>query len=347
MMGELSVKKRWLVLENGKIFEGAAFGAESAGQCAGEVVFSTNMAGFTETVTDPAYAGQIVAQTFPLIGNCGICPADYESAKPLLAGYIAKEWCQTPSHFTCTGTLDAFLQQHGIPGLCGIDTRALTKLLRSEGAMRGAITDDPASVSFEGREIGTAGVTEPMNYPAENAQYKVLVWDFGVKNSVIRKLNALGCDVKIVPAGYAAVFDCLDVDGVFLPDGPGDPRKYETIIDEMHGPMAVGKPIFAVGLGHQLLALANGGGIVKLHYGHRGSYSVRDAASGKTVITSQNHGYAVDMDKLPQGATASFTNVNDGTCEGLDYANPNMFSVQFEPTPEQYQRFVASMKGGA
>jgi len=329
------VKKRWLVLENGRVFEGFAFGADAG--AAGEVVFASNMTGFTETVTDPAFAGQLVVQTFPLVGNCGVNPADMEGP-PRLSGYIVKELCQTPSHFTCMGTLGTFFTENGIPGMWGADTRALTKLLRNEGTMRGAMTDNPSNVSFD-FETKRASVIEPENHPAENAKFKVALWDFGVKKSMIKRLNALGSDVLVVPPGSA-----VSADGVMLSGGPGNPEDLD--VNKIKELLQADVPIFATGLGHQLLALANGGGIEKLKYGHRGGYSVRDLAAGKTIITNQNHGYAVAMDRLPPNARASFINVNDGTCEGLDYTNPSVFSVQFEPGEAQYARFIAAMKGG-
>ena len=342
-------KKRYLVLENGSVFEGCAFGAE-AEHSMGEVVFTTNMTGFTETATDPAFYGQIVVQTFPLIGNYGINPADVEGA-PKLKGYIVKEMCQAPSHFACMGTFDTFLLENGIPGICEIDTRALTKLIRRAGQLRGVITDDPRSVdmaALKGCEIGDAvaavTVRETVSCPVQNAKYNVAVWDFGHKASDVRRLNKLGCTVTIVPAHTsAAQVLAAKPDGVFLSAGPGDPARYPAIAAEIRKVCDAGVVVFGYGLGHQLLGLAHGGAVERLPYGHRGGYSVRDNALGRTDIMHQNHGYALSVDKLPAGAAVSFTNVNDGSCEGLDYSFG--FSVQFEPGAAQFDRLISMMGG--
>ena len=350
-------KKRYLVLENGKVFEGLAFGADAT--VVGEVVFATNMSGFTETVTDAGYEGQIVVQTFPLIGITGINPAHFESPARV-KGYIVREWCQSPSHFTCMGTLDTFFMENGIPGLWGIDTRALTKLIRSEGVLRGALTDDPASVSFgtlKSYDIGDAvsrvSITEPVRYPIENAQYKVVLWDFGMKASTIRGLNDRGCDVLAVPYRWTAEQVLAEKpDGLLLSNGPGDPAQYQGIADEMKKLLKKNIAIFGSGLGHQLLAMANGGATEKLPYGHRGGCSVKELATGRTLITHQNHGYAVAMDALPPNAKANYINADDGTCEGLDYEGGGIFSAQFSPeacwTPHGegnlFDRFIAIMQ---
>ena len=342
-------KKRYLVLEDGSVFEGCAFGAQ-AEQSMGEVVFSTNMTGFTETMTDPAFEGQIVVQTFPLIGNYGINPADVEGA-PKLKGYIVKELCQAPSHFACMGTFDTFLLEHGIPGLCGVDTRALTKLIRNKGFVRGALTDDPKSVdpaALKGYDIGDAvsrvTVRTTLSCPVKNARHNVTVWDFGYKQSDINALNERGCTVTIVPAKTTAEqVLAAKPDGVFLSTGPGDPAQYQAIAAQIKKVCGAGVAVFGHGLGHQLLGLAHGGATQRLPYGHRGGHSVRDNALGKTDIMHQNHGYVLALDKLPQGAVVSYTNVNDGSCEGLDYDFG--FSVQFEPKAAQFDRFISMMGG--
>ncbi|MDR2753739.1 MAG: carbamoyl phosphate synthase small subunit [Oscillospiraceae bacterium] len=352
-------KKRYLVLENGRVFEGFAFGADAP--AVGEVVFTTNMTGYLETVTDPSYEGQIVTQTFPLIGNYGVNPADYESRQPFIKGYIVKEWCQEPSHFACTGTLDAFFKHYNIPGLWGIDTRALTKLIRTAGVLRGALTDDPAGVAAEdllGYRIGDAvsrvSVTAPVRYPAKNARHRVLLWDFGVKDSSIRRLQDRGCDVTVIPAGWTAEQMIAEKpDGILFSNGPGDPEENQGIIKAMQKLLQTDIAIFGICLGHQLLALANGGHTIKLKYGHRGgNHPARDLVTGRTFITSQNHGYAVELDKLPANATVRYINANDGTCEGLDYTGFNGFSVQFHPeacggpkdTEFLFDRFVKNMQ---
>jgi len=355
-------RKRYLVLENGKVFGGFAFGADATPDgrmAAGEVVFATNMAGFTESVTDPNYEGQIVAQTFPLIGNTGVHPAHFES-RARVKGYIVREWCQSPSHFTCMGTLDTFFMGRGIPGLWGIDTRALTRLIRSQGTLRGAVADDPAQVdiaALQSYEIGNAvarvSTAEPVRYPAENAQYKVILWDFGMKASTIQCLNERGCDVTAVPHSWTAAQVLAEKpDGILLSGGPGDPARYQNIVGEIKKLLGSDIAIFGCGLGHQLLAMANGGSTGKLPYGHRGGCSVKDLDTGRTLITHQNHGYTVAMDSLPRGAKVSCANANDGTCEGLDYESFNGFSVQFSPgdcwTPhgqgDLFSRFTANMQ---
>ena len=352
-----AARRRYLVLENGRVFEGFAFGADAA--AAGEVVFATNMSGFAESVTDPCYEGQIVAQTFPLIGNTGVSPAGNAHLK----GYIVREWCQSPSHFTCMGTLDTFFVERNIPGIWGVDTRALTKLIRSEGAMNGAITDDPAGVDIEALrayEIGDAvsrvSIAAPVQYPAENAQHKVVLWNFGMKQSTIQCLNDRGCNVIAVPYRWTAEQVLGEKpDGVLLSNGPGDPAQYTSIVNEIKQLLKKDIAIFGIGLGHQMLAMANGGGIEKLKYGHRGGCAVKELATGRTLITSQNHGYVVAMDKLPANAKASYVNADDGSCEGLDYEGGGSFSAQFAPeacwTPHGegnlFDRFAAIMEGRA
>ncbi|MDR2646547.1 MAG: carbamoyl phosphate synthase small subunit [Oscillospiraceae bacterium] len=330
---------RFLVLENGRVFAGVGFGA-SADCALGEVVFTTNMTGYAETLTDPSYEGQIVVQTFPLIGNYGVNDADYESRQPFVQGYIVKEWCQTPSHFASKEAIDAFLKRHNIPGLCGVDTRALTKLIRSAGVLRGALTDDPAKVTpdaLQAFHIGDAvrrvTTREALRYPIENAKHKVLLWDFGVKNSSVRRLNERGCDVTVIPSFWTAEqIQAERPDGVLLSNGPGDPETNQTIIQELTKLTKMGIPIFGICLGHQLLALSQGAATEKLKYGHRGgNHPVRDLLTGRTFITSQNHGYAVKPDSLPPNAVLRFVNANDGTCEGVDYNDFAGFSVQFHP----------------
>ncbi|MDR3314200.1 MAG: carbamoyl phosphate synthase small subunit [Oscillospiraceae bacterium] len=356
---------RYLVLENGRIFEGFAFGA--AAEATGEVVFTTNMTGYLETLTDPSYEGQIVTQTFPLMGNYGVNPADYESRQSFVQGYIVKEWCQSPSHFASRGTLDAFLKRWGIPGLWGIDTRALTKLIRTAGVLRGTLCDAPANASAQALQafritdaVPAVTIAQPQRYPVENAGRKVLLWDFGVKDSSIRRLNERGCDVTVIPAHWSAEQIAAEApDGVLLSNGPGNPEDNTAVIQEIKKLAARKIPIFGICLGHQLLALANGGATEKLKYGHRGgNHPVRDLETGRTYITSQNHGYAVRLDALPPGARTRCINANDGTCEGLDYTDFPGFSVQFHPeacggpkdTEFLFDRFVAMMdeqKGGA
>ncbi|MCL2195492.1 MAG: carbamoyl phosphate synthase small subunit [Oscillospiraceae bacterium] len=341
----MTAAKRYLVLENGSVMQGDAFGA-AVSASPGEVVFSTNMTGFTETVSDPSHCGQIVVQTFPLVGNYGVNPADVQ-ASPKCAGYVVSQLCQTPSHFLSQGTFDAFFVQHGIPGIAGIDTRALTKMIRNAGHLRGVLVDNPADAKFShwpGDAIAQVTVSEPKLAPSVDAKHNVVLWDFGVKASELRELNARGCNVTVMPAGSTAEHILAqNPQGVLLSAGPGDPARYAAIASEIAKVAKTGVPVFAWGMGHQLLAIACGGKTERLPYGHRGGHSVFDHAANKTVIYHQNHGYAVAMNSLPANAVASYTNMNDNTCAGLDYTGIRAFSVQFEPAAAQFDRFVTMM----
>ena len=359
-------RKRYLVLENGRIFEGFAFGgaavdeaaADAAAEAAGEVVFTTNMTGFTETITDPAFAGQIVAQTFPLVGNCGVNPADCERPAPVLAGYVVKERCGAPSHFACGETLDSFLARHGVPGIWGVDTRALTKFIRTEGTLRGMICGNPAAfrpIESGGMQDAMARVSveAPASYPTEQPLgRKLLLWDFGVRRSAIHWLNEKGYDVTVVPHSWTAARILAEkADCVLLSDGPGNPAEYIAIVDEIKKLLEASAVVFAFGLGHQLLALANGGSTDKLPYGHRGGCPVKDLRTGRTFVTGQNHGYFVS--ECPANAQVRYRNGNDESCEGLDY-HDGSFSVQFKPescgctrdTEALFSRIEALAEGG-
>ncbi|MCL2446502.1 MAG: carbamoyl phosphate synthase small subunit [Oscillospiraceae bacterium] len=344
----MTAANRYLVLENGSVFAGQAFGSPVSTCAGGEIVFSTNMTGFTETVSDPSHCGQIVVQTFPLVGNYGVNPADVQ-ATPKCAGYVVSQLCQTPSHFQSQGTFDAFFVQHGIPGLAGVDTRALTKMIRNAGQLRGVLADNPADAMFRATIddfIAQVTVSEPKLAPADAAKHNVVLWDFGVKASELRELNARGCNVTVMPASSTAEqMLAQQPQGVLLSAGPGNPAQYAAIAEEIAKVAKTGVPVFAWGMGHQLLAMACGGKTERLPYGHRGGYSVFDHAANKTVIYHQNHGYAVAMNGLPANAVASHTNVNDKTCAGLDYTGINAFSVQFEPAAAQFDRFVSMMGG--
>lgn len=350
-------KSAYLILENGEIFEGTSFGAPV--DAMGELVFNTSMVGYLETLTDPCYYGQMVVQTFPLMGNYGIIPADFESARPHLCAYISREWCADPSNFRAEGNLDAFLKENGIPGLCGIDTRRLTKILREEGSMRAFLTCDKEKVAAAAAQCKTfalknmpAAVSDFDIYEtAEHGTRTVAFWDFGSKESMARALAERGCTVIRFPAKTTAE-EILSYHpgGVFLSAGPGDPAQCVEAVAEVKKLIAADLPIFGVGLGHQLLALAQGAKTEKLHYGHRGSSQpVRDTATGHIYITAQNHGYAVVADSLPEGAVETFVNANDGSCEGVRYAGGILFGVQFQPetsggaldTHFLFDRFVA------
>lgn len=349
--------KRYLTLEDGTTFVGEGFGA--AADAVGELVFTTGMCGYIETLTDPSYAGQIVVQTFPMIGNYGIIQSDFEG-KCAVRGYVVHEWCDTPSNFRAAGDLDAYLRSVGVPGIAGIDTRALTRILRECGTMNATITDavpaDLAAVRAYAVTDAVASVTcaAATVYPAEGeTHYRVALLDFGAKRNIIRSLTARGCTVTVYPASTPAA-DILAAapDGVMLSNGPGDPAENTAIIAEI-GKLLGRVPVFGICLGHQLMALAVGGSTVKLKYGHRGvNQPARDLVGGRTYITSQNHGYAVVGDSLPCGEVR-FVNANDGTCEGIDYPALRAFSVQFHPeacagphdTAFLFDRFCDLMKG--
>ncbi len=333
-------KEIYLVLADGTVMKGKSFGA--CGDVIGEVVFTTGMTGYLETLTDPSYYGQIVVQTFPLIGNYGVIPADFESEKPRLSGYIVREWCDFPSNFRSEGNIDTLLKEHHIVGLCDLDTRALTRKLRSAGVMNGMITASLDGFEEKLAKIGAYRVvnavaavteTEETVIKPEKTAYRVALWDFGAKGNIIRELVKRGCEVICVPAGITAdVIEALHVDGLVLSNGPGDPKENTDIIPEIGRWVKKRIPTFGICLGHQLLALSEGARTEKLKYGHRGANQpVREVATGNILITSQNHGYAVVRESLPAHAELIYENVNDHTCEGVAYRNFPAFSVQFHP----------------
>ena len=348
-------KTAYLILENGKIFEGKSFGAE--GTVTGEVVFSTAMIGYQETLCDQNYYGQIVVQTFPLIGNYGIIPADLGREKPVLRGYIVREVCDEPSNFRCEGKLDDFMKDNGVIGLYGIDTRALTRVLRENGVMNGIITTDKDAVDMEALKAykGTGAVaatTEGKCYTVGKGKKKVGLLDLGMKIGLIEELTARDLTVNVYPADADAKEMIAANDGFVLSEGPGDPTENEALIETVKALAESGKPIFGLGLGHQLLALAKGGKTLKLKYGHRGSNQpVKNIALEKVVVSSQNHGYTVDPEALPASASVSFVNANDGSVEGLTYSDIPAFSVQFTPeskigphgTNRLYDEFAAKL----
>ncbi|GBU26958.1 carbamoyl-phosphate synthase small chain [Treponema sp. R8-4-B8] len=346
----------YLVLENGTVMKGEYFGAQ--GEITGEVVFATGMTGYLETLTDQSYYGQIVLQTFPLIGNYGVIPADFESANVGARAYIVKHPCKNPSNFRCEGTLDSFLKERGITGLYGIDTRALTRIIRENGVMNGKITAAPPteadiaetkaySIKNAVAAVSSRTVTKT---PPKNSQVKkrVALMDFGAKRGIANALAARGCEVWSFPHDTSAQEILkIEPDGIMLSNGPGDPAESANngIIETLRILQKSGVTIFGICLGHQLLALANGYSTRKLKFGHRGANQpVKELASGRVYITSQNHGYAVVADN------GSFVNVNDGTCEGMDYGG--CFSVQFHPeacggpldTSFLFDRFIDRMK---
>lgn len=353
-------KRRYLVTGDGQVFEGYAFGADCA--CVGELVFTTGMCGYMETLTDPSYYGQIVLQTFPLIGNYGAIPEDAEGACSL-RGYVVREVCDEPSNFRCGGTLDAYLREQGVPGICGIDTRQLTRILREHGVMNAALCDTlPADMTaicgYAVRgAVEAVSVGQPYTVQGSGSRFRVALIDYGAKKNIVRELCRRGCDVTVLPCTATAESILAGgYDGIMLSNGPGDPAENELQIGEIA--RLFGRvPMFGICLGHQLMALSQGGRTVKLKYGHRGANQpVRDlsGAGNRTYITSQNHGYAVVSDSIPKGVgQVRYVNANDGTCEGVDYPASRAFSVQFHPeacagphdTTFLFDRFCAMMGG--
>ena len=345
----------YLILENGIIFEGKYFG--HSGETTGEIVFTTGMTGYLETLTDQSYYGQIVLQTFPLIGNYGVIPSDFESSSIGIKAYIVKNLCQDPSNFRSEGNLDTFLKQYGVVGLYGIDTRALTKIIRENGVMNGKITLSPptAADQNETKEYcihnAVAAVSSQTVKKSEGGLRKVALIDFGAKRGITEALKTRECEVWSLPHDTSAEeIMKIKPDGIMLSNGPGDPSDSANavIVENIKVLMKSGIPIFGICLGHQLLALANGYKTQKLKFGHRGANQpVKELATGHIYITSQNHGYAVLAEN------SSFVNVNDGTCEGLDYGNA--FSVQFHPeacggpldTSFLFDRFIERMNAYA
>ncbi len=342
-----------LVLADGTIFEGQSLGAE--GFVIGETVFTTGMTGYCETLTDPSYFGQIVTQTFPLIGNYGIIPEDYESRKSFVRGYIVRELCEKPSNFRLEKTLDSFLKEQNVIGIKGIDTRKLTKILRETGVMNGLIVSGKQeeeikkSLSNNSEKsnllqkiksysivdaVKSVSCTECKKNQNSDGQKKIVLMDFGAKYNIQRELEKRGCKIFVVP--YNTTFEEIlkyEPDGVMLSNGPGDPQENVGVISEIKKLCDYGKiPIFGICLGHQLMALARGAKTSKLKYGHRGgNQPVKELETGRVFISSQNHGYAVENDSLPNYAVLSFINTNDKTCEGINYTDIPAFSVQFHP----------------
>ena len=347
----------YLVLGNGMIFEGLRIGAPV--DRVGELVFTTGMEGYLETLTDPSYYGQIVTHSFPLIGNYGLIPEDFEGGSALF-GYIVRELCGAPSNFRSEGALDGWLKARGIPGLCGVDTREIVRLTREQGVMNALICDEvPADLSAVRDfrvEHAVASVTcrEKAVYPAAGVQrFRVALMDYGAKRNILRSLLRRGCAVTVFPADTPAeAVLAEDPDGIMLSNGPGDPKENTGCIAQLRKLLGR-KPVFGICLGHQLTALALGGDTVKLKYGHRGgNQPVKDLKTGRTWITSQNHGYAVVAGSLRGTGAESFVNANDGSCEGMDYPDLDCFTVQFHPeacpgpqdTGFLFDRFIAMME---
>ncbi len=353
--------KAFLILEDGTVFEGTSIG--STREVISEIVFNTSMTGYLEVLTDPSYAGQAVCMTYPLIGNYGITD-DMESGRPWPDGFIVRELSRIPSNFRCKGTIQDFLVKHNITGISGIDTRALTKILRDRGTMNGMITTNehfnfeeikPKLEAYRTGDV-VSKVTCHEKSVLSGKGKKVALLDFGAKRNIAKSLNDRGCEVTIYPAHTSAKeILAAEPDGIMLSNGPGDPKDCGPIIDEVKKLYDSDVPIFAICLGHQLMALANGLDTHKLKYGHRGgNHPVKDLETGKVYISSQNHGYVVDTDGLDEKiATPAFVNVNDGTNEGLKYTGKNIFTVQFHPEacpgPQDsgylFDRFIKMMGG--
>ena len=354
--------KAFLILEDGHVFQGTSIG--STKEVISEILFNTSMTGYLEVMTDPSYAGQAVCMTYPLIGNYGICYEDQESSRPWVDGFIVRELSRIPSNFRCEDTIQHFLEKNNIPGIAGIDTRALTKILREKGTMNGMITvneDYNLDEIIPRLKAYTTGkvvekVTCKEKYVLEGDGPKVALMDFGAKHNIARSLNERGCQVTVYPALTTAEEILADKpDGIMLSNGPGDPKECTSIIAEIKKLYDSDTPIFAICLGHQLMALATGADTHKMKYGHRGgNHPVKDLQTGRVYISSQNHGYVVDTDKLDANvAVPAFMNVNDKTNEGLSYVGKNIFTVQFHPEacpgPQDssylFDRFIDMMGG--
>ncbi len=366
---KINSKVAILALEDGTIFEGDSYGAE--GETSGEVCFNTSMTGYQEVLTDPSYKGQIVSMTYTQQGNYGVNDEDIESRRPWVEGFIVKEGSAYPSSWRCVELLGDYLKRHSIVAISGIDTRALTRILREKGAMRGVISTldmDAASLVKKAKEspslvgvdlVKEVTCTEPYGWheglwelvggyslplkkpkgepsrsgePSRFGGPKVVAYDYGIKRNILRNLLAVGCDVTVVPASTPAKeVLAMKPDGILLSNGPGDPGAVGyaiEIVKELLGK----KPIFGICLGHQILSLALGGKTFKLKFGHRGANQpVKDLMTGKVEITSQNHGFAVDMDSLKDKAELTHINLNDDTVEGFRHKELSLFSVQHNP----------------
>lgn len=354
--------KAFLILEDGHVFTGTSIGSKR--EVISEIVFNTSMTGYLEVLTDPSYAGQAVCMTYPLIGNYGICYDDCESLRPWPDGYIVRELSRKPSNFRSKDTIQNFLKRFDIPGIAGIDTRALTKILREKGTMNGMITTDE-QYSLEKiiprlKEYTTGKVVERVTCSEKTVRKgtgpRVALMDFGAKENIARSLIKRGCQVTVYPA-WTSAQEILDdqPDGIMLSNGPGDPKECASIIKEVRKLYESQVPIFAICLGHQLMALATGADTHKMKYGHRGgNHPVKDLRTGRVYISSQNHGYVVDTSTLDEKiARPAFVNVNDQTNEGLEYIGKNIFTVQFHPEacpgPQDssylFDRFMEMMGG--
>ncbi len=340
-----SMKKRYLVLQDGTAFEGYAFGADS--ENIGELVFTTNMVGYIETLTDPCYYGQIVMQTFPMVGNYGIIESDF-IGQPKLHGYVVREWCEAPSNFRCEYDLDTFLKNNGIPGIYGVDTREITNIIRDGGTVNAKICDE-LPVSYDDIKeykivsaVENTGSTEKSEFvPAGDCKKHIAIVDLGSTKNMEQALMEKGYKVTLLPYDFKA--SDVEADGVIISEGPGCPCANAEItaqIKELMGKV----PMFGIGLGHQLMALSQGAETEKLTYGHHGSNQpVKIVGTPHTLITTQNHGYVVKRESVKEGVI-SHLNGNDGTVEGIEYTDMKAFSVQFEPNDALIEKFLKMME---
>jgi len=334
-------KKALLVLEDGKFFEGYSFGAE--GEATGEVVFNTSMMGYQEILTDPSYKGQIVTMTYPLIGNYGANDEDFESTKPWVEGFVVREYSKIHSNWRAKKSLDEFLKKHNIVGIEEVDTRALTKHIRLQGAMKGIIStlsDDIKTLTEKakrspgvvGQDLVKGVSCKKRWWWKKEGRYKVIVVDCGVKFNILREISRFDCKVKVVPAktSYQEILD-LKPDGVIFSNGPGDPAAIPYVVETAKN--LIGKvPLFGICLGHQVLGQALGGKTYKLKFGHHGgNHPVKDVKTGKVAITAQNHGFCVDIASLPDEVEITHINLYDNTLEGIRHKKLPLFSVQFHP----------------
>ena len=354
--------KAFLILEDGHVFAGRQIGSNR--EVVSEIVFNTSMTGYLEVLTDPSYSGQAVVMTYPLIGNYGICYEDMESVKPWIDGFIVRELSRIPSNFRSEDTIQNFLKENDIPGICGIDTRSLTKILREKGTMNGMITtDEHYQIEEVLKKLKTYSTKDEVSKVTCQEKYilhgkgpKVALLDLGAKHNIAHSLHKRGCEVTVYPS-FTSAEEILQSrpDGIMLSNGPGDPKACLSIIQEIRKLYESNLPIFAICLGHQLMALAVGADTYRLKYGHRGgNHPVKDLETGRVYITAQNHGYAVDPKSLsPDVAVPVFQNVNDGTNEGLRYTKKPVFTVQFHPEacpgPEDcgylFDKFLTIMEG--
>ena len=340
------MNKAYLVLQNGSVYEGQSFGAKA--ETVGEVVFNTGMVGYHSTLTDKCYQGQIVVQTFPIIGNYGIINENFEGDRAIPSAYVVKEYCYEPSNFRCEGKIEDYLIAQGVPGICGIDTRALTKEIRENGVMNAKLVYTKEAAEAAVKDVNgdlknfkitgavkRTGAKENIVISASgDVVGRAAVIDFGAKKSVIKALSERGVEVMLCKPDVTA--DEIIKSGakaVLLTEGPGDPLENVQAVETVKALLAQGITVYGLGLGHQILALANGFKTGKMKFGHRGaSQPVKDIVTGRVYITTQNHGYEVLADSVDENVgTVRFININDNTCEGIEYKNSDAKSLQFEP----------------